>query len=156
MSTRRIHAAIITFLAVAMTACGLGKPMPPLDSYAHRVTDGNVALYWDCSRPEPGLVRVAGWANNPYFPQPIKDLGFNLYGANAQGSDISSAKASAQAYQIFTNAPTPFTINLYTTGGEVSYSLFYDYYFSGNPGAEIGLGDYWRNMANNACAGLAP
>jgi hypothetical protein len=156
MSTRCLHTITLLFCAIGLAACGLGKPLPPLGSYAHQLSDGNVTLYWDCSRPEPGVVRVAGWANNPYYPQPIKDLGFTLYGENAQGSDISSAQAYAQSYTIFTMDPTPFTINLQTAGGEVQYQLFYHYYFSGDREANVGLSDYWHNMANNVCAGLAP
>ncbi len=52
--------------------------------------------------------------------------------------------------------PSPFTIDLRIAGGEVQYQLYYYYYFSGKREAKGGLGDYWHNMANNVCAGLAP
>ncbi len=105
ISTRRLHAVTLPIFAVALGACGLGEPLPPFDKYAHYVSDSNVALYWNCSRPEPGVVQVAGWANNPYYPQPIKDLGFTLYGEDARGGDISSAQASAKSYLIFHDGP---------------------------------------------------
>ncbi len=156
ISTRRPHAVTLAFFAVALGACGLAKPLPPLDRYAHYVTDGNVALYWNCSRPEPGVVQVAGWANSPYYSQPIKDLGFTLYGEDARGGDISSAQASAKSYLIFMMDPSLFTIDLRIAGGEVQYQLWYHYYFSGSREAQGGLSDYWHNMANNVCAGLGP
>ncbi len=156
ISTRRPHAFIVTLFAVPLAACGLAKPLPDFDSFAHRVSDSTVALYWNCSRPEPGVVQVAGWANNPYYPQPITDLGFILYGVSAQGGDISTAHASAQAYEFFTNDPTPFTINLYTVGGEVRYDLVYHYLFQGGPRNGVGIGLQQQNMARNVCAGLGP
>ncbi len=156
ISTRGLHALIVTLFAVALAACGLAKPLPDFDSFAHRVSDSTVALYWNCSRPEPGLVRMEGVANNPYYPQPIMDLGFTLYGVSAQGGDISTAHANAQAYEIFTNDPTSFTINLHTVGGEVRYDLVYHYLFQGGLGGGSGIGQQQQNMARNVCAGLAP
>ncbi len=75
-----------------------GKCVGHLDSFAHRISDGTAALYWNCSRPGGGLVRVEGWANNPYYPGPIKDLELILYGVNAENGTVSQPKASAQAY----------------------------------------------------------
>jgi len=151
-----LRAVTLAFFAFTVMACGLGKPMPPLDSYAHQVNDGNVALYWNCSRPETGLVQVAGWANNPYYPQPIKELEFTLYGLDAQGRTVSTSQASAQALQIFTNNPTPFTINLRTRGEETRYEFLYQYYFSGDREAHAGPGDYWRKAVSDVCPGLPP
>ena len=84
ISPRRCHTFVLVLYAIALTACGLVKPMPPPESFSHRISDGTAALYWNCSRPGTGLVRVEGWANNPYYPGPIKDLEFILYGVNAQ------------------------------------------------------------------------
>ncbi len=156
ISMRWLHALIVTLFALALAACGLAKPLPNFDSFAHRVSDSTVALYWNCSRPEPGLVRMEGVVNNPYYPQPITDLGFTLYGVSAQGGDISTAHANAQAYEIFTNDPTSFTINLHTVGGEVRYDLVYHYLFQGGHGGGSGIGQQQQNMARNVCAGLAP
>ena len=156
ISARQVHTVTLVFCVVVLGACGLSKPLPRFDSYAHYVSDGNVALYWNCSRPEPGVVQVAGWANNPYYSEPIKDLGFTLYGEDARGGDISSAQASATSYMIFMMDLTPLTIDLRTVGGEVQYQLWYHYYFSGNRLAQGGLNTNWHNMANNVCAGLTP
>jgi hypothetical protein len=151
-----VRAVTLAFVAFVLSACGMAKPLPSVDSYAHQLNDGNVALFWNCSRPEPALVQVSGWANSPFYPQPIRELEFTLYGVNAQGITVSTAQASAQALQIFTNNPVPFIINLDTTGGEVEYHFLYNYYFPGDREAQLAPGDYWRKVANNVCAGLAP
>ena len=117
----------LAILVVALAACGTAKPMPDFNTFQHRVTDGTVALYWNCSRPASGVVRVEGAANNPYTPAPLQDLEFRLYGVTAQGSNVSRARASAQDFLIEMNAPSTFTIDLKTQGGEDRYDLFYSY-----------------------------
>lgn len=159
MAPRQCRMPTLVFCVVALTACGLAKPMPPFDSFAHRISDGTLFLYWNCSRPAPGAVRVEGWANNPDSPQPIKDLEFILYGVNAQERTVSQTKVSAQAYLIQTNDPTTFTIDLKTVGAEVRYDLVYEYWGAGGSGMGRGGGgglQRQQNMARDVCAGLAP
>ena len=141
---------MLALLTIALAACGTAKAMPNFNTFQHRVTDGTVALFWNCSRPEPGVVRVEGVANNPYYPTPIEGLEFLLYGVTAQGASISPARASAQAYWIETNAPPAFTIDLKNQGSEVRYDLVYSYRFSGRTRGQE------QNMAQNICAGLEP
>jgi hypothetical protein len=160
ISPRQCRTLMLVLCVVALTACGLAKPMPPFDSFAHRISDGTLFLYWNCSRPAPGAVRVEGWANNPDSPQPIKDLEFILYGVNAQESTVSQAKASAQAYLIQTNEPTTFAIDLKTVGAEVRYDLVYEYWGAGDSGMGFrgggGGSPRQQNMARDVCAGLTP
>jgi len=158
---RQLHALALVLYLGALTACGMAKPMPPFDSFAHRISDGTVALYWNCSRPAAGVVRMDGWANNSYSPGPITDLEFILYGVNAQGGTVSQVKGSAQAYMIQTNEPSQFTIDLKTVGSEARYDLVYEYYGSADGGGGrfgMGSGDNQRqqNMARDVCEGMKP
>jgi hypothetical protein len=147
------------FCAVVLAACGLAKPLPPFEEYAHQLSDGTVALYWNCSRPSAGMVRMGGWANSPFLASPLKDLDFILYGVNAQDGSVSWAKANAQSYLIQTNQPAAFTIDLQTVGGEVRYDLVYEYWGGqggGRSGEGGGGGARAQNMARDVCTGLAP
>jgi len=148
----------LPILAVALIGCGTARPMPDFNSFAHRVTDNVVVLYWNCSRPAPGMVQVSGVANNPFSPQPLQDLEFRLYGVNVQGSNVSRARGSAQDFLIHTNDPTAFTIDLKTVGGEVRYDLVYSYMLELPPGGGRSLvaGGERKNFARNICAGLVP
>ncbi len=155
LSARRFHAMTLAILVVALAACGTAQPMPDFNSFQHRVTDGTVALYWNCSRPGSGVVRVAGVANNPYYPAPIQDLEFRLYGVTAQGNNVSRARASAQDYMIEMNSPSTFTIDLKTQGGENRYDLVYSYMMAAR-GLRGAMGGEQQNMARDVCAGLGP
>ncbi len=146
----------LAILAVALAACGTAAPMPDFNSFAHTVTDTVVVLYWNCSRPAPGVVRVAGVANNPYSPVALQDLEFRIYGVNAQGTNMSRARGSAQAYMIYTNEPSPFTIDLKAVPGEVRYDMVYSYMLPEVGRIAIVTGGERQNYAQNICAGLGP
>ena len=77
-------AYLLPLLALLAGCAGANSSMNvDFSSYAHQVTDGKVALYWNCSRPSPGVVQVQGVANNPYMMVPLEDLEFRLYGVSA-------------------------------------------------------------------------
>ncbi len=155
-SARKWYATTLVLLAVALAACGTAQTSLDFSSYAHRVSDDVVAIYWNCSRPSPGMVRVEGVANNPFYGQPIQDMELRVYGVNAQGGNVSRARGSTQDYLIEMNSPSPFTINLKTAGGEVRYDLVYSY-MAGEGGLRGPTGGMERqNFARNICAGLAP
>ncbi len=149
---------ILTILALVLAACGTAQPMPDFNSFAHRVSDDMVNLYWNCSRPAPGVVRVAGVASNPYSAQPLQDVEFRLYGVNAQGTNVSRARGSAHAFLIYTNDSSPFTIDLKTMGGETRYDLVYSYRVQPevDQNFALGTGGEAQNFARNICAGLGP
>ncbi len=156
ISARGWYATTLVLLAVALAACGTAQTSLDFSSYAHRVSDDTVNLYWNCSRPAAGVVRVEGAANNPFYEEPIQDLEFRVYGVNAQGSNVSRARGSAQDFLIQTNSPSRFTIDLKTVGGEVRYDLVYSYMIAaGGARRETGGGEK-QNFARNICAGLAP
>ena len=158
ISTRKCFAMTLALLAGALAACGTTQTSLNFDSYAHRVSDEVVALYWNCSRPAPGMVRLEGMANNPFYAQPIQDLEFRLYGVNAQGSDVSRAWGRSQAFLIYMNSPSPFTIDLRTQGSEVRYDMVYSYRLQQPPGGTRALvaGGEQQNYARDVCAELGP
>ncbi len=153
---RRSYAMTLASLAVALAACGTATPMPDFNSFAHQVTDDTVALYWNCSRPAPGMVQVAGVANNPYSPVALQDLEFRLYGVNGQGVNVSRARGSAKAYMIYTNQPATFTLDLKTVGGEVRYDMVYSYMLPSEGREAFVTSGERQNFARNICAGLGP
>jgi len=83
---RRMTGLVRIALPALLAACagpGVSAMQVDFSKYAHQVIDGTVALYWNCSRPSPGVVQVQGVANNPYSPAPLEDLGFRLRGRGA-------------------------------------------------------------------------
>ena len=156
IATRRFYAMTLAILAVALAACGMAQPMPDFNSFAHTVTDDVVVLYWNCSRPSPGVVRVAGWANNPYSPVALQDLEVRVYGVSTQGDNVSRGRGSAQSYMIYTNDPSPFTIDLKSVPGEARYDMTYSYMLPVVGRIAIVTGGEKQGYASNICAGLGP
>ncbi len=153
---RRLYAMMLAILALILAACYTATPMPDFNSFSHTVTDDTVVLYWNCSRPAPGMVQVSGVANNPYSPVALQDLEFRLYGVNAQGVNVSRARGSVKAYMIYTNQPAPFTLDLKTVGGEVRYDMVYSYMLPSEGQQTLVTSGERQNFARNICAGLAP
>ncbi len=121
-------------LAACATAGGSGPDgsaiAPPLAAYAHRMDTAEMVLFWNCARPEPGVLRLEGIAQNPSQAEPISSLKFELVGVDARGHSVSEARAEAEDYQIGTNQRSAFRLILRLTGGETRFDLFFQYYFS--------------------------
>jgi hypothetical protein len=107
---------------------GAGPGLPP-EAYTHRVTTSEVVLLWNCSEPEPGLLRVAGIAQNPWQAQPIGYLEFTLLGVDAQDRTTAETAGAARDLQIYTNTSSSFQLELKPAGTEVRFDLYYHYRF---------------------------
>ena len=119
-------------LALTLGSCALpaAQPAPyPPDAYAHRVASSHVVLYWNCHRPEPGILRVEGVAQNPWSSQEVRFLEVEVVGVNNQERTVSHAKGAAQDILIHTNQFSPFRMELRPAGSEVRFDLYYEYRF---------------------------
>lgn len=96
------------------------------DSYSQRAGSARVVLYWNCLRPEPGMLRMQGLAHNPHLAE-LRFLEFELVGVNAREATVSQAGGSAGDVVIRTNQFSPFALDLKTAGSEVRYDLYYTY-----------------------------
>lgn len=132
MTRTSLRVMLAAFLALALGACTLpaGRPSPyPPDTYAHRVASSHVVLYWNCVRPEPGILRLEGVAQNPWSPQEVRFLELELVGMNSQEQSVSHARGEAQDILIRTNQISPFRMELRPAGSEVRFDLYYEYRF---------------------------
>jgi len=145
---------LVAAVTVGAGACAPYASAPPSGEFPHQVTDGRVALAWRCLRPEPGTVRVEGLANNPYYPQGVRELELELYGVDAQGRNVSQTRAAAQDVIIHTNSPSRFLLDLRTAGGEVRFDLVYMYRIRAVAGLDPSGPQH--NLARNICPDLKP
>jgi hypothetical protein len=131
-----IRVAVLLVLGLALSACaadGTFKPLPststpyPPSGYKHTVQSSHVVLYWNCARPEAGVLRLEGVAFNPWMSAPVQYLEFELEGVDAGAGAVSEGKAAARDIQIHTNQSAPFQIDLRTTDREVRFDLYYQY-----------------------------
>ena len=135
MILRTLLAAI---LATALAACtslqmgegpGARQPSYPPDTFAHRVATSHLVLFWNCSRPELGILQVDGLAFNPWSDQPIRFLAFDLVGVDSGERTVSQVEGEARDFLLGTNRDTPFRLDLRTAGTETRFDLFYRYRF---------------------------
>ncbi len=136
MRTSRI--ALLILAAVGLSACAAGgilqrpaaasTPYPP-PGYTHQVESSHVVLYWNCTRPEPGILQVEGLAFNPWTDQPVRFLEFDLVGVDSRERTVSQVEGEARDFLLGTNQNTPFRLDLRTSGTEIRFDLFYRYRF---------------------------
>ena len=124
------------FLSSALT-------VDPTAGFTNRVSSNQVVLYWNCTRPEPGILRVEGIAHNPWSPQAIRFLEFDLVGVVDWDRQVSATGAALPAILLWTNEVSAFRLDLKTAGTETRFDLYYQYrfnegngrIFAGPPGA---------------------
>jgi hypothetical protein len=133
-----VHFVLIAALALSVTGCaslgagqqsGAQPPAYPPDVFSHRVATSEVVLYWNCSRPEPGVLRLDGVAQSPWAAQPVRYLEFDLVGVDGQDRIVSEIKGAAQDIQIYTNQTSRFQLDLRLAGSEGRIDLYYEYQF---------------------------
>jgi len=123
-------------------------------------------MYYNCSSPAAGSVRLEGLAFNPWSSQPVRFLEFELVGVDARGWSVSEAKAEARDSQLSTNQSTPFQLDLKTVGSEVRFDLYYDYQFQEGDhnsfiskvawrGPVLLALQYNRSLVHDACSATA-
>lgn len=165
-----MRAGLLLLLGMGLSACAADgtsvlsaaapAPYPP-PGYAHRVASSHMELYWNCTRPEPGVLELDGVAVNPWSSQEVRFLEFDLVGVDNYDRTVSDAKGEARDFLLRTNQSTPFNLTLRTAGNEVRFDLFYQYRFQENGGRFIAgapatvprlLAQTQRFMARDVCS----
>lgn len=137
---RELRSACLAIVGIVVAGCATGEPQtatmlghiqwPPTE-YQHTISTGVVRQYWNCTRPEPNVVRVDGVAGNVWSSQPPRYLAWDLVGVDAAGRTVSSAETKSAVIDLPTNTYTTFHIDLRTAGDETRFDLHYEYQFQG-------------------------
>jgi hypothetical protein len=65
--TGRLQCAAVAGIALSLVACAAIGPTAAVDDFGHKATRWDIELYWNCVRPEPGLLQVDGVAISTYI-----------------------------------------------------------------------------------------
>jgi hypothetical protein len=126
--------------ALSLSACAVDYPstqflssalrVDPTAGFTNRVSSSQVILYWNCTRPEPGILRVEGVAYNSWSAQAIRFLEFDLVGVLDWDREVSATSAALPAILLGTNEVSAFRLDLRTVGTETRFDLYYQYRFN--------------------------
>jgi hypothetical protein len=122
-----LRGVVLTGVGLSLVACAILTPDRPLDDFAHTAIRWDIELYWNCARPERGLLQVEGVAISTYLQAPIKDLKFHLDGIDAHGARVSRTEGAARDYLIPLMARSPYRLTLRTVGREIRFDLAYSF-----------------------------
>ncbi len=147
------RAWLVAASALSLSACAGGYQstqflssalkVDPTAGFTNRVSSNQVVLYWNCTRPEPDILRVEGVAHNPWSSQAIRFLELDLVGVDDRDRQVSATSAALPAILLWTNEVSAFRLDLKTAETETRFDLYYQYrfndggsrMFAGSPGA---------------------
>ena len=145
----------LVLLTMGLVACGPARMSTvPGREFPYRVTDGTAELRWDCTRTEAGEVRIEGVANNPFFPQPIKDFQVQVYEVGANDVSVLRASANAREVLIQANSRSPFEVAFKPAGRATRYDFVYVYQIEESK--HTARGGEQGTLARNICPDLKP
>jgi hypothetical protein len=151
------RAGFLVLLVISLAACAteggpwlpFAEPTPyPPPGFAHEVSSPAVRLFWNCTRPAPGTLRLEGMAFNPWSGAEIRFLEFDLVGVDSRGYTVTATSAAARDLIFGMMGSTPFQLELRTTGSEVRFDLFYQYRYQ-EPG-DSGGGEHQASLSTGA------
>jgi len=147
---------VVVLLLGGAAASAQVSPAPPAqpETFAHYVSDSTIVLNWNCTRPEPGVLRIQGVVRNPWYNAPVTNLNFQLFGVNDKDRDISQTLGTPRDYMIWNYGPSPFALDLRLSGEEQRFDLVYYYWLGpggGGFGKDEGRPGTIQNLARNVC-----
>ncbi|RPI08844.1 MAG: hypothetical protein EHM71_07455 [Zetaproteobacteria bacterium] len=127
--------------------------LPPASAFAHRVSAGDVRVFWNCSQPEPNLLQVEGVIQNIGGGQ-VRFAEVEVVAVNAAGRTMGSARSAARDIVLQTNQRSPFQVQIRTAGEPARFDMFYSHFAREEFG---GLGSVPRRLQNRVrdiCAAM--
>ncbi len=153
MTKVKVCVASYAFLAVALSACagdGTGRlpgatpPVYPPAAFAHRVSTADISVYWNCTRPEPEVVRLDGVVQNSGGRE-LEFVELDGNAVDARDRSVSAARTSLKDLVLHTNQISPFTLDIRVPGTTTRLDLYYTY--------RLGLGrSDVRQFARDVCS----
>jgi hypothetical protein len=126
---RRSRQVLLCVLGIVCAGCAAAAPRVDAPAaYGHRSATPQVMVYWSCSAPETGVLRVEGLVESPWVGE-VRFVEFELVGVDASDRMTTAASAALPDIMLRTNQQSPFRLDLRTTGREARVDLFYQYRF---------------------------
>jgi hypothetical protein len=125
----------------------------PPATYSNRVGTTQVLLYWNCARPEPGVLRLDGVVHSAYASE-VRYPEFDLVGLDANDRVVSEATSATRDSILRTNQVSPFQIDLRTAGSEIRFDLYYQYQSLGSLRSQLPGGTPVERVRFMAPAGV--
>lgn len=126
---------LVGLLGIGVAACaGNGShhsaatqaALYPPAVFAHRVSTSDVSVYWNCTQPEPGALRVEGVVQNTGGGS-VQYVDVEIVSVDAKDRTIASVRSTVRDLVLQTNQISPFQLGLRTVGAEARIDLYYEY-----------------------------
>jgi hypothetical protein len=136
MEARSLLLGLVCVGAAACATDGGGStpaaqpPLYPPAVFAHRVSTTEVSVFWNCTEPEPGALRVDGVVQNTGGGS-IRFAEVEIVSVDARDRTIASMRSAVRDILLQTNQISPFQLGVRTVGAEARIDLYYEYWLPG-------------------------
>ena len=145
-----LGARIVVGLSACATPSTKISVYPPA-VYEHRVSAADVSVYWNCTQPEPNMLRVEGAVQNISGAQ-VQFAEVEVVAVNVSDRTVRSAKSAVRDILLQSTQVSPFLIQLQTLGDEARFDMYYWYYVRGPLGVAGPGQRQVQNMARDVCS----
>jgi hypothetical protein len=151
---RRIILLALAVLGVSGCATPDTRTALPASAFAHRVSAGDVRVFWNCSQPEPNLLQVEGVIQNIGGGQ-VRFAEVEVVAVNAAGRTMGSARSAVRDMVLQSNQRSPFQVQVRTAEEAARFDMFY--WHLAREAAFGGVGSAARRVQNRVrdiCAAM--
>lgn len=129
----RVRIGFLVLVGIGVTACTsveifrsapAQSMAPPPEAFAHRLATPEVALYWNCTRPEPRVLHFDGIAKN-IGGREVRSLALRVTSVDA--NNLLLEAAALPTIILHTDEFSPVHLQLPIRGTEARFDLSYEY-----------------------------
>jgi hypothetical protein len=129
----RVRIGVLALVGMGLTACtsveiSRSAPAqsvaPPPEAFTHRLATPEVALYWNCTRPEAGVLHFDGIAKN-IAGREVRSLALRLTSVDA--NNLLLEAAALPTIILHSDKFSPVHLQLLIRGTEARFDLSYEY-----------------------------
>jgi hypothetical protein len=158
LATICIRSGLLVLAAALLAACtpahyaDLGPgPVAPPASFAHRAADANVELFWNCSQPQPQVMRLIGAARNAGQGE-VRSILLTARSVKLGDAPLLVTAEALPEIILYASGPSPFQVDLQLEKTPTRIDLSAVYQVTPDVSAPSSVGPQGNLAADDICA----
>jgi hypothetical protein len=156
--TRGIRFGMLGVVGVLLSACAPGHytelgppPVPPPASFAHRAASADLELFWNCTQPQPQVIRLTGAARNIGQGE-VRSVLLTVRSVKPGDAPLLVTEEALPEIILYASGPSPFQVDLQLEKTPTQIDLAAAYQITPSVAAPSSAGPQENLSAADACA----
>lgn len=125
-------------------------PVPPPASFAHRAASAELELLWNCSRPQPQVMRLTGAAHN-IGQNEVRSVLLTAKSVKTGDAPILVTAEALPEIILYASGPSPFQVDLQLEKAPTRIDLSAVYQVTPSVSAQASPGSQENLAADDVC-----